>query len=79
MSVRAGPASDGCAATEDVGEDSAEPEEEGAKVHLHVSVSLHSQGLRREVTAKIKFRDRAQRQVNTRITSKMKDVLFDLV
>ena len=49
MSVRTGPASDGCAAMHNVEEDSAE-------VHLHVSLSRHSQGLRRDVTMKNKFR-----------------------
>jgi hypothetical protein len=56
MSVRAGPARDRRAATEDVGEGPAESEEDTAEVHLHASLSLHSQGLRRDVTAIHKFR-----------------------
>jgi len=56
MLVRAGLARDGRAATEDVEEDSVESGGDTADVHLHVNLSWHSQGLRREVTAINVFR-----------------------
>ena len=50
MSLCVGPARDGWAATEDIGNDSAGAGGDIAELHLHVSLSWHSQGLRREVT-----------------------------
>ena len=50
MSLCAGPARVGCAATEDIGNDSVEAGGDIAELHLHLSLSWHSQGLRRDVT-----------------------------
>jgi len=76
IAVRAGPASDGCVVIEDVGEESEEPEEDTAGLHLHVSLPRHSQGLSRDVTTKNIFMTVLSERL---ITSKMKDRLFDLV
>lgn len=61
MSVRTGPASAGCVAIRNIRGDSLESEEDTAEVHLHVNLSRHSQGLRRDATMKNKIQDLAQR------------------
>ena len=70
MSVRTGPASNGRVAIQIDGGISAESEDDTGEVDLHISLSRHSQGLRRDMTMKSRIQDHAERRNNTRTTSK---------